>query len=174
MNVRRRHFGFGALADDEQLALQLVLRHALRPAYENLLDIRLRAARDAADGVRIDRRVAPSENRQSFFARDALDNAFDQQPVARLDGQKDHADAILARGRQRETELGALPREKSVRDLNENAGAVARLGIATAGAAMRQIDEDLQALKDNVVRLFARNVDHESDPAGIVLVRGIV
>ena len=77
------------------------------------------------------------------------------QPVRRLHGQEHHAHAVFARGRQREAQLRAFAREKFVRNLDQDAGAVARLRIAAAGAAMRQVDQDLQSLCDDVVRLLA-------------------
>ncbi len=144
---------FGALADDVQLALQLVLRHAGRAANEDLLDVGLRCARNAADCIHLHRRVAPAEHRESLFASDPFQNALGQQAMRRLYGQKHHADAILACGRQREAQLRAFAREKLVRDLDQNAGAVARFRIAAASAAMRQVDEDLQTLGDDVMRL---------------------
>ena len=48
--------------------------------------------------------------------------------------------------RQGEAELGAFAREELVRNLDEDAGAVAGLRIAAAGAAVRQVDENLNAL----------------------------
>ena len=49
-----------------------------------------------------------------------------------------------------ETELCALARKELVRNLNQQAGAVAGFGIATARAAMGQIDQDLNALLDDL------------------------
>ena len=76
--------------------------------------------------------------------------------------------------RQREAELGALAREELVRNLNQDAGAVAGFRIAAAGAAMRQVDQDLNALDDDVVRFLTLDVGNEADAAGIVLVARIV
>ena len=70
--------------------------------------------------------------------------------------------------------VGALAREELVRNLDQDAGAVAGFRIAAAGAAMRQVDQDLQSLEDDVVRLLALDVDHETDAAGVVLVAGVV
>jgi hypothetical protein len=39
---------------------------------------------------------------------------------------------------------------------------------------MGQVDENLNALQDDVVRRLALDVDHEPDAAGIALVGGIV
>ena len=59
-------------------------------------------------------------------------------------------------------------------NLRQNAGAVAGQRIAAAGAAMRQVDQDLQARADDLVALLAVHVDDEADAAGVVLVGRIV
>ena len=68
-------------------------------------------------------------------------------------------------------QLGA---EKFVRHLRQNAGAVAGQRIAAAGAAMREVDQNLQPLPDDLMALLAVHVDDEADAAGIVLVRRVV
>ena len=100
----------------------------------------------AADRVAIHRRIAPPENRQAFLARDPLDNAFAEQALLRFHRQEYHADAVLARLRQREAQARAFAREKLVRNLDQDARAVAGLRIASASAAMREIDQNLDAL----------------------------
>jgi hypothetical protein len=47
-------------------------------------------------------------------------------------------------------------------------------GIAAAGAAMRQVDQNLDALDDDVVRPLALEVGNEADSAGIVLLARVV
>ena len=64
----------------------------------------------------------------------------------------------------------AFALEKGVRNLDQNAGAVAGLRIAAAGAAVRQVDQDLNALQDDVVRLAALDIGDKADAAGVVLV----
>jgi hypothetical protein len=61
-----------------------------------------------------------------------------------------------------------------VRDLNQDSSAVARFRIAAASAAMREVDQDLQALGDDVVRLHALDIDHETDATSVVFVSWIV
>ena len=160
------------LAQNVELALERVLIHALSAANENLLDVRLRVARQTANGVAVDRRVAPTENGQAQLLRGLFDNAFAEHALLRIDGQKDHAHAIFARCGQREAQLGAFALEKSVRNLDQDAGAVARLRIAPASAAMGQIDQDLDALEDDVVRFVALDVGDESDATPVVLILG--
>ena len=59
-------------------------------------------------------------------------------------------------------------------DLEQNAGAIAGFGIASAGAAVRQIEQHLDSLFYNFVAFVAANVGHESDSAGVVLLRRMV
>ena len=72
-------------------------------------------------------------------------------------------------GGQLEAQLSALGREELVRHLRQDAGAVAGQRIAAAGAAVRQIDQDLQARADDLMALLAAHVDDEADAAGVVL-----
>ena len=46
--------------------------------------------------------------------------------------------------------------------------------IAAAGAAVRQVDQNLNALEDDVVRFLALEIRNEADSAGIVLVARVV
>jgi len=134
----------------------------------------LRSARHAADGRTIDGSVAPTEHGETLFADDALDDAFLLPADVRLDGKESHAHAVLSRGRQGETELGALAREELVGDLNQDAGAIAGSGIATASAPVRQVDQNLDAFADDVVRPLALEMRNEANSAGIVLVARVI
>ena len=60
--VDRGHFRLGALANDVEFAFKPVGIHPRAAAHENLLDVRLRCARDAADRAAVDRGVPPSQN----------------------------------------------------------------------------------------------------------------
>ena len=71
-------------------------------------------------------------------------------------------------------ELGAFAREKLVRNLDQYARAIAGLRIAAASAAVRQIDQNLDALQNDVVRFLAVDVGDKADAAGVVLVGRIV
>jgi hypothetical protein len=58
--------------------------------------------------------------------------------------------------------------------LNEDAGAIARFRIATAGPAVRQADQNLDPLPNDVVALMTANAGDKTHPAGVVLVGRIV
>ena len=167
---------FRALANDVELALELIRGHARAAcADENLLDIRLRGARHAADGVAVDRRIAPAEDREPFFADDALEDAFALAGAGAAPPGRNTMPTPYSPGAGSvKPSLARLAREKFVRDLNQQPGAVAGFRIAAAGAAVRQIDEDLNALFDNVVGLLALDVGHKADAAGIVLLVRVV
>jgi hypothetical protein len=59
-------------------------------------------------------------------------------------------------------------------NLQENASAVAGLRIASASAAVRQVEQHLDSLAHNFVTFVAANVGDKSDPTRIVLLRRMV
>ena len=67
-------------------------------------------------------------------------------------------------------QLGALAHKKGVRNLDQDARAVAGLRVAAGRAAMGEVDEDLEALADDLVALLAANARDQSHAAGIVLI----
>ena len=145
-----------------------------RAAHKNLLDIRLGGTRHAANGVAVNRGIAPAEHGKAFFADNAFENTFRDQPFMALHGHEHHAHAVLTRGRQREAQRGCFAGEKPVRNLNQEAGAITRLRVAATRPAMSQIDEDLDAFFDDVVRFLALDIGDETDATGIVFVGGVV
>jgi hypothetical protein len=61
-----------------------------------------------------------------------------------------------------------------MRNLNRDSSAVASLRIAATGSAVRQIKQDLDPIQDDLMAFFAQDIRHETDPAGIMLMRRIV
>ena len=57
-----------------------------------------------------------------------------------------------------------------MRNLNQHPGAIPRFRIASASAAVGQVDEDLNALEDNVMALLASNVGHEPHATSVMLI----
>ena len=169
-NVGGANFVFRALADDVELPFELDFRHADGAADEDLFDVGLGGAGDATDGVDIEGGVAPAEDFEALFAGDAFEDTFDQQAGGAFNGQEDEASAVLAGGREGETFLGAFAGEEGVGDLDEQAGAVAGFRVTTAGAAVGEIDENLDAFSNDVVGFVAVDVDDEADTAGVALV----
>ena len=138
---------------------------------EDLFEHRLDGHRARADRAVVGRHVAPADQALAFFGRDRGQQPLDRFAVGRIARQEHEADAVLAGGRERRRSNLS---QKLVRDLEEDAGAVAGVGLAAARAAVRQVLEHLQRLADDGVRLAAFDVHDEADAAGVVLVAGVV
>ena len=163
------------LAQHEETPLEKILVGVARPAADEDLAGQGLARLDAlAERLRVDRHVAPTQQLETLGGDRLLDDGDDLLGrLARL-GQEHDADRVFALGRQREAEsLGLLDKER-VRDLQQHAAAVAGAGIGPRRAAMVDVEEDLQTLLDDVVRLLVVHVGDEADAAGIVLLGRIV
>src|SRR5258706_13737477 len=174
LHVGGRDLRFRALADDVEFALKGVLVEVRRTANENLLDVRLGNSSDPAYGSTVNWSVSPTQNFQSLFANDALQNSFTLKALMSLDRQECHADAVGARRGQLKPQLQALAREKLVWNLDQDPGAVAGFRVAAASAAVRKADQDLNALLDDVVALVAADARTKAHSARVVLVSGVV
>ncbi len=174
---RRGDFGFRAPAHHVELALQFVLasrsvrRRAETPARYKAAS-RAPARPMASPSIGVSRQPSTVK---PFFAGDAFDDAFAQSAAAAAPPAGTSCPRRSSPGSGSENPSSrAFPREEFVRDLNQDAGAVAGFRIAAAGAAVRQIDQDLDALADDFVRFLPIEIDHKTHPAGVVFVAGIV
>jgi len=61
-----------------------------------------------------------------------------------------------------------------VRQLDEDAGAVTGVDLRSGGAAVVEVAQHLQAVRDHLVRLAAVHIDDEADAAGLVFEPRIV
>src|SRR5262249_7983475 len=68
----------------------------------------------------------------------------------------------------------ACASQESVRHLNQDTGAIPGVGFAAAGAAVFEVEQDLDGLLDDGMRFAPREVNDEADAAGIVLVLRVV
>ena len=64
--------------------------------------------------------------------------------------------------------------DQRIGDLNQQAGAIAHQRIGANGPAVIQIDQDFEALADDLVRLSPLHVGNEANAARIVLVRRVI
>jgi len=165
----------GGLADDVELALERVLVHVPRSAGdEHLADHRLDFLRALRKARIAGRHVAPAEQHLSFRGNRALDLLLARHPRCRLLRQEHHADAVLPDRGQRDAQLAARAAQKGVRQLDQDAGAVALQRIGAGGAAVRQVPQDLQPLRNDLVRLPALDLRDEAEAARVVFVNGVV
>ncbi len=91
-----------------------------------------------------------------------------------LHRKKRHAHGVMAGLGQSESKLGAFAREECMRNLNQNARAIPGFRVASAGTTMSQVQQNLNALADNVVTLMAADAGDKANAASIVLVRRVI
>ena len=128
---------------------------------------RLRGLGAVANQPVVVRHLAPAEERLTLLVDDAREELSDQRrDLARSRGRKTSPAPYTPAGGQRERHHLA---QKRVGHLHEDARAVARVGFASAGAAVLEVDEHLHRLADNGVGAMALHVHHEANAAGVVL-----
>src|SRR5581483_4580902 len=121
-----------------------------------------------------DRHLAPAEEALALLVDHLLEGRDAEVLLEDVLRQEDEAGAVEALLRQVDAQASALAREELVRELHQDAGAVAGPRIAAAGSAVGQVLEDLQALHDDVVRALALHVGEDADAARVVLGRAAV
>ena len=139
------------------------IERARRRADEQLANGRLAGAGERAEHGRVHRHDAPAKHRHAqagerFF--DDFDGAVESGAGRR---QEEHAERdALTRGHA----------EQLVRDLCENAGAVARM-VVRGGAAMGESRDGRQRHAEDVGAALAARASDESDPTGVALAPGV-
>ena len=96
------------------------------------------------------------------------DEILDRVAIALVVRQEHQPGAVRTLGRERER-TPTLRRNASGVWIRMP-GAVAGVRFAAARAAMFQVDEHLQRLRDDVVRPLTLDVDDETDAAGVAFV----
>jgi hypothetical protein len=64
--------------------------------------------------------------------------------------------------------------QQRVGHLDQDAGTVSDQGVGADRAAMIEVDQDLEAARDDVVRFSAADMSDETDTARIVLVARVI
>ena len=169
------HIVQSLLANGEDLPLECVLILHFRTGHDNRLPDhrhRLDHALAEAGGIRGD--LAPSQQRLPLGRDVVLEQADGEVPRVGVLRQEAHRHRIAAQRRQRQIVFLGPVAQQFVRHLDQAAGAVAYQWVGTDGAAMIEVDQDLQPASDDVVRLSALDVDDEAHTARVMLVAGIV
>ena len=106
---------------------------------------------------------------------DLLQQASQRASLVRIRGQEDHADAVSAGGGKFDAGSSYRPsRKKGMRHLEQDAGAVAGVGLAAACAAVAQVHQGRQRLAQDPVGALAVDIGDEADATRIVLPAWIV
>ena len=101
----------------------------------------------------VDRHRAPAQELQALLADDAHPHALAVRAQPLVLRHEEMADGVVAGLRQLDVERGALLREERVRDLDEDAGAVAGDRVGAHGAAVLEVLQDSERVLDHLVRL---------------------
>ena len=88
--------------------------------------------------------------------------------------EKDHAHAVLSSVGQRDVRLRAGGAQECVRDLEEDARAVAGPGVAAYGAPVLEVLEEQQRVAHDVMGSRAPEMRHETHAAPVVLMGRVV
>ena len=120
------------------------------------------------------RHVAPAEQHLALVLDCAFDFVFAGEARSRFLRQEHHAHPVLADGGQLHVLRRHFLAQKPVRDLDQDACAVALQRVGADGAAMGEVLEDEQPLLDDGVVPGALDVGDEADAAGVVFVGGVV
>ncbi len=134
------------LAQDVEPALEFVFGfRGTIAADEHLHMVRFGRLYGLAQRRIVGRHVAPAEQHQPFIADLVGDDALDDVAPRRLARHEQRADRVLAGLRQLEADLGGLAYEEAVRDLHQDAGAVAGARIGADRAAVFEIAQNVDA-----------------------------
>src|SRR5690606_35959806 len=111
----------------------------------------------------IGRNSSPAEQRLAFRLNDLSEHLFELATGGGIARQEDQAAAVLSFGGKSDPRFLSRFRQKLVRHLNKDAGAVTGVHLCAAGSAMIEIGEHLQALLEDLVGLAALDVDNEAN-----------
>jgi hypothetical protein len=163
------------LAADERLAVEVDARRSRQGSGDDeLAEARHRRPRGGAEARGIDRHVTPGEDLQSLVGHDGLDRRLRLLGGDVVGGEEDQADGVAAHRWERCPLVGEHGAQEAVRDLDEDAGAVAGVGLGAGGAAMGEVGEGSEPDADELAAGHALDVGDERHPARVVLESRIV
>jgi len=144
------------------------------PAYENLSYHGLARLRGGPERGIVCGHRPPAEQGLPFLADRLLQYDLAGAALICVARQVNHAGAVCARLRQRNALLSADSLQEVVRHLEEDAGAVTRVGLTAACTPVPQVDQDGERMAQDSIRAPAVNVGDEPDAACRVLAARIV
>ena len=143
---------FCQLADDVQFPFKVHLGlHGRVLADEDLQEMRTRLFGNVADQAFIDRDIAPAEDGQAFGADDVFKGFHLFMTECFIAMGKNHADAVFAFVGKGKAQDFTFALEELVWNLDQDAGAVATVGVSPFGTAVTEVFQDRQGIVDDVV-----------------------
>ena len=177
--VAQGKLGVGLLFDGAAAHVQATLKgiaggRIVRTAQEGLQDSRHAGAGCLAQVVRVDRHLAPKEQRHAGLGAALLKHAAGILYALLVLREEQHGHAIVALCRQNLAALLGLFTEKVVRNLEQDAGAVAGILLESCAAAVLQVDQNGQRIVQNLVMALTVDIGKRADTTCIVVEFGAI
>ncbi len=148
-----------------EFALEVALAHVVGLANEHLPVIRLGGLDQFRQRGIVGRHAPPTQDFERLLFEDAVPDRIAVPAQARIARGEDVAHRVLAGCRQFETDFTAFRGHKLMRNLDQNAGAVARQRISADRAAVFEIFENAQSVFDDAMRFSSLHVGNEANAA---------
>ena len=124
--------------------------------------------------MRVDRHLAPKEQRHAGLGAALLKHATGILYALVVLREEQHGHAIVALCRQNLTALLSLFTEKVMRNLEQDAGAIAGVLLESGAAAVLQVDQNGQCVVQNLVMALAVDIGKRADATCIVVEFGAI
>ena len=177
--VAQGKLGVGLLFDGAAAHVQAALEgiaggRVVRTAQEGLQDSGHAGAGRLAQVVRVDRYLTPKEQRNAGFGAALLKHAAGILYALVVLRKEQHGHAIVALCRQNLAALLSLFTEKVMRNLEQDASAVASVLLESRAAAVLQVDQNGQCIVQNLVMALTVDIGERADATRIVVEFGAI
>ena len=177
--VAQGKLGVGLLFDGAAAHVQAALEgiaggRVVRTAQEGLQDSGHAGAGRLAQVVRVDRHLAPKEQRHAGLGAALLKHATGILYALVVLRKEKHGHAIVALCRQNLAALLSLFTEKVMRNLEQDASAVAGVLLESRAAAVLQVDQNGQRIVQDLVMALAVDIGKRADATCIVVEFGAI
>ena len=163
------------LADGEQLALKRILiADILALRDDRLTDQRRLIEHGFAEALWRHRHIAPADQTLPFHLDEMFKAANDDVARGGIARQETHRHRILAKRGKIDPGFFRPVAQQRIGNLNQAACPVTHQRIGADGAAMVEVDQKLQPLRDDIVRFPALDVRDKADATGVVLAGSII
>ena len=177
--VAQGKLGVGLLLDGAAAHIQTALegiarRRVVGAPQKGLQDGRHAGAGCLAQVMRIDRHLAPKEQRHAGLGAALLKHAMGILYAPVVLWEEQHGHAIVALCRQNLAALLSLFTEKVMRNLEQDASAVAGVLLESRAAAVLQVDQNGQRIVQNLVMALTVDIGERADATCIVVEFGAI
>ena len=177
--VAQGKLGVGLLLDGAAAHIQTALegvarRRVVGATQKGLQDGRHAGAGRLAQVVRVDRHLAPKERRHAGLGATLLKHAAGILYALVVLREEQHGHAIVALCRQNLAALLSLFTEKVMRNLEQDASAVAGVLLESRATAVLQVDQNGQRIVQNLVMALTVDIGKRADATCIVVEFGAI